>query len=99
TSLLHTLPLHDALPTWPANESKPPLQSATSVTVEASSEPVPKMSTTLSCTCRDRSGCNSAGRGGDARWVNSKVHFSRVNQYNIRSEEHTSELQSPDHLV
>src|SRR5258708_12148771 len=60
----------------------------------SASEPSTKLRKSSACSCR----CSISLRERcTLRWTASRVAFSKLIEQ--RSEEHTSELQSPDHLV
>src|SRR5258708_22353456 len=59
---------------------------------------MPRLPCDLDILVVDKMGKNISGTGMDAKIVNRGPN-SEYNPWTGRSEEHTSELQSPDHLV
>src|SRR5207244_11035044 len=90
----HTYPLslHDALPIW--------LTTSSTISGEPSSSTVPSSTPSISRTCPDctLTADTNTPSGLLARSAASFVTRAPSTRY-VRSEEHTSELQSPDHLV
>src|SRR5207244_12800287 len=52
-----------------------------------------------SCKCAGRVSCGIPSTPATAPWYRHRAKFRRAHPPVVRSEEHTSELQSPDHLV
>src|SRR5207244_13534897 len=98
-SLPHTLYLHDALPISSSTESiraGPPHQEAGPYFFIAWQ--CPRLPSPV-----ERPRCQNAADAGSPidTWARNRraTGFATARSGSIRSEEHTSELQSPDHLV